>query len=120
MEHLLQGLPGAKTVIDNMLVYGNEDNHESRFRAVLDRIRLSVLKLNKDKCHPKLDTLVMYSAMMGYVQILAKWMPSRTWNPTECSRVSLNPGHDKVPRKVSAWVVQQHSALTEPCRKNPF
>ena len=53
MEHLLEGLPGVKMMMDDILVYGNEYNHESRLRAVLDRIRLSGLKLNQDKCHFK-------------------------------------------------------------------
>ena len=50
MQHLLKSLTGMKTVIDDMPVFGNEHNHESRLRAVLDTIRLSGLKVNKDKC----------------------------------------------------------------------
>ncbi len=45
MERLLEGLTGVKTVMDDILVYGNKGNHEAR------RIRSSGLKLNKDKCH---------------------------------------------------------------------
>lgn len=51
MTELLHGLPGVKAIMDDVLVYGNADNHESRLTQVLDRIRSSGLKLNKRKCH---------------------------------------------------------------------
>ena len=46
MEHLLEGLPGVKTVTDNILAFGDKHNHESRLGTVRDRIRVSDLKLN--------------------------------------------------------------------------
>ena len=57
MVRLLDGLTGVKTVMDDILVYGNEKNHETRLRAVLDRIRPSGLKLNKAKCHFRKSTV---------------------------------------------------------------
>ena len=51
MEQILHGLRGVLLHIDDILVYGSTTaEHDSRLRAVLERIRVSGLTLNKDKC----------------------------------------------------------------------
>ncbi len=59
MVQLLEGLPGVKTVMDDILVYGDENTHDARLAAVLERIRASGIKLNKQKCNFK-STKVEY------------------------------------------------------------
>ena len=61
--------------------------------------------------NPKLDTLVMYSARTEYMQTWQSECHQESGTLTEHSRTSSNPVYDQLPRKVSAWVVHQHSAL---------
>ncbi|XP_021372001.1 uncharacterized protein LOC110462385 [Mizuhopecten yessoensis] len=51
MLELLTGLEGVEAIIDDTLIYGKtQEKHDKRLTKVLDRIRASGLKLNKDKC----------------------------------------------------------------------
>jgi len=48
MEKLLQDLPGIVCLMDDILIYGENDNqHWKRVKAVLDRIKGPVLTLKK-------------------------------------------------------------------------
>ncbi|XP_063048477.1 uncharacterized protein K02A2.6-like [Engraulis encrasicolus] len=52
MTDLLSGHEGVVVVMDDILVYGaDEEEHSRRLNAVLQTIRRSGLKLNKAKCH---------------------------------------------------------------------
>lgn len=47
----LEGLEGVVNIVDDILVWGeDEEQHDRRLRALMDRIRSINLKLNKDKC----------------------------------------------------------------------
>lgn len=47
----LEGLEGVVNVVDDILVWGeDEEQHDRRLRQLLDRIRSINLKLNKEKC----------------------------------------------------------------------
>ena len=51
MTELLGDLPGTEVIMDDILVHGsNMESYDEHLNAVLDRIRKSGLKLNKDKC----------------------------------------------------------------------
>ena len=51
MSQLLGDLPGVETDIDDILVWGtNQEEHDSRLTAVLKRCEEINLTLNKDKC----------------------------------------------------------------------
>ena len=52
MEHVFDGLPGVKVIIDDLLIHEcNTAEHDTRLRAVLQRSRDSNLPLKKSKCH---------------------------------------------------------------------
>lgn len=52
MSKLLRGHEGTVVVIDDMLVYGaNKEDRDTNLSQVLQTIKESGLKLNKDKCH---------------------------------------------------------------------
>lgn len=51
MSQLLGDLQGVETNIDDILVWGtNQEEHDKRLRAVLDRCEQINLTLNQDKC----------------------------------------------------------------------
>ena len=47
---VLQGCEGVAQIKDDVLVFGTEEQHEGRLRAVLERFREAGLTLRKDKC----------------------------------------------------------------------
>ncbi|CAC5421701.1 unnamed protein product [Mytilus coruscus] len=56
LEREIEGLPGVKTVVDDILVYGEGDtieaenqDHDSKLKALLVRCRERNIKINKDK-----------------------------------------------------------------------
>ncbi|CAC5423217.1 unnamed protein product [Mytilus coruscus] len=56
LKREIEGLPGIKTVADNILIYGEGDtieaasqDHDSKLKALLDRCRERNVKINKDK-----------------------------------------------------------------------
>lgn len=52
MSSLLKGLDGTVVVMDDILVFGsNQEEHDHRLDAVLRTIKASGLKLNRAKCH---------------------------------------------------------------------
>ena len=54
MKETLAGLDGCEAIMDDTIVYGKtEQEHDSRLKKVLARVRKSGLKLNKSKCHFK-------------------------------------------------------------------
>ena len=54
MKETLAGLDGCEAIMDDTIVYGKtEQEHDSRLKKVLARVRKSGLKLNKAKCHFK-------------------------------------------------------------------
>ena len=51
MSEILSGLPGTLCLIDDTLVYGsNQEEHDERLKAALDKIKAGGLTLNKEKC----------------------------------------------------------------------
>ena len=48
---LLEGLEGVEVIMDDMLVWGeNNEQHNERLIKLLERLRAIGLQLNKDKC----------------------------------------------------------------------
>jgi hypothetical protein len=51
MKQLLEGLEGVEVIMDDMLVWGeNNEQHNERLIKLLERLRAIGLQLNKDKC----------------------------------------------------------------------
>ncbi|KAL0151936.1 hypothetical protein M9458_052743, partial [Cirrhinus mrigala] len=51
MENIIEGLEGVRAYIDDIIIWGSSlQEHNSRLTKVLQKIRVSGLKLNKDKC----------------------------------------------------------------------
>ena len=51
MSKILSGLPGIVCHIDDILIYGkDQDEHDTRFRAALEAIKNAGLTLNHNKC----------------------------------------------------------------------
>ena len=51
MDKIFAGLPGVFIFVDDIVVAGeDEEQHESRLRKVLERIKENGMKINKDKC----------------------------------------------------------------------
>uniref|UniRef100_A0A5S6QMM6 RNA-directed DNA polymerase n=1 Tax=Trichuris muris TaxID=70415 RepID=A0A5S6QMM6_TRIMR len=52
METLLQGIPGVKPYLDDILITGpNEEEHDKRLEQVLEVLETNGLRLRKEKCH---------------------------------------------------------------------
>ncbi|KAI2646810.1 Transposon Tf2-9 polyprotein [Labeo rohita] len=51
MENIIKGLEGVRAYIDDIIIWGSSlQEHNRRLTKVLQKIRVSGLKLNKDKC----------------------------------------------------------------------
>ena len=50
MKEILRGLKGVAQIKDDVLVYGNGQEHDVRLRNVLERIRHHGLSLRREKC----------------------------------------------------------------------
>ena len=54
MKETLEGLDGCEAIMDDTIVYRKtEEEHDRHLNAILTRIEVSRLKLNKAKCHFK-------------------------------------------------------------------
>ena len=52
MSHILEGIEGVVCQIDDILVFGkDQDQHDTRLMAVLKRVQSAGVTLNKDKCN---------------------------------------------------------------------
>ena len=66
MTDLLQGIPGTKVIIDDILIYGKSiEEHDSRLDGVLDTVQQSGLKLNKAKCEFRKEELGFFGHRVG-------------------------------------------------------
>jgi transposase InsO family protein len=66
MSELLSGHEGCEVIMDDILVYGrNEAEHDARLEAVLETIKSSGLKLNKEKCHFRKKELTYFGHIVG-------------------------------------------------------
>ena len=51
MSKILAGIPGVQCMIDDVLIYGkDQEEHYSRLRLVLQRLKDAGVTLNKNKC----------------------------------------------------------------------
>ena len=50
MSQMLSGLPGTVCMMDDVLVFGDKQEHDERLRIVLKRIQDSGMTLNPEKC----------------------------------------------------------------------
>ena len=50
MDRVLEGLEGVEVIMDDVIVAGNEANHDERLSAFLQRASSNGLRLNRDKC----------------------------------------------------------------------
>jgi hypothetical protein len=60
-DQTVEGLPGVRSIIDDILIYGEGDteeeaiaDHDVKFRALMERCKERNLKLNKDKLSLKM------------------------------------------------------------------
>lgn len=59
MSQILSGLDGVVILMDDVLVFGrNQDEHNARLEAVLQRIKAAGATLNREKSNPNLSSLV--------------------------------------------------------------
>lgn len=66
MSNLLKGLEGTVVVMDDILVYGaDQEEHDQCLDAVLRTIRASGLKLNRSKCHFRKTELQFFGHIIG-------------------------------------------------------
>ena len=57
MNEILQGLQGVVCLVDDILVFGNnQEEHNAHLRAALQRIKEAGLTLSEDKCEYTLST----------------------------------------------------------------
>ena len=66
MTDLLQGKPGTKVIMDDILVYGKSvEEHDSNLEEVLNTVQSSGLKLNKSKCEFRKEKLGYFGHRVG-------------------------------------------------------
>ena len=66
MTDLLQGIPGTKVIMDDILIYGKSiEEHDSHLDGVLDTVQRSGLKLNKARCELRKEELGFFGHRVG-------------------------------------------------------
>ena len=61
IQNLLSGIPGAKNISDDIIVYGRtQEEHDTALQAVFQRLLESNLTLNKDKCEYNKSSIDFY------------------------------------------------------------
>lgn len=66
MTKLLEGHEGCVVVMDDVLVYGrDQETHDRNLEAILQTIQESGLKLNKEKCHFSKKELVFFGHIIS-------------------------------------------------------
>lgn len=66
MSSLLKDLAGTVVVMDDILVYGKDmKDHDQNLQAVMQTIRASGLKLNKDKCQFRKTEINYFGHIIG-------------------------------------------------------
>ncbi len=63
---IFEHLPGVETMMDDIIVWGsNRQEHDARLRQVLELIRQSNLKLNKEKCEFAVKSLTFVGDVLS-------------------------------------------------------
>ena len=58
VSQMCAGIDGVQVFIDDIIIWGrNKDQHDQRVKIVLDRIRKSGLKLNRNKCQFQVQSI---------------------------------------------------------------
>jgi len=66
MEELLQDEDGCIVIMDDILIYGrDQEEHDRRLNSVLKKINASGLKLNKGKCKFRKSELPYFGHIVG-------------------------------------------------------
>ena len=74
MNEALLGLDG---VMDDILVYGrDQEEHNSRLMAVLERLKQARVTLNKDKCCFSVDRVTFLGHVVDHAGVQRKWRQS--------------------------------------------
>ena len=70
-DQTVEGLPGVRSIIDDILIYGEGDteeeaisDHDVKFRALMERCKERNLKLNKDKLSLKMKEVKFIGHLM--------------------------------------------------------
>ena len=70
MQEVLLGLDGVICMMDDILVYGREqEEHDSRLMAVLKRLKQEGITLNKDKCSFSADRVTFLGHIIDQVGV---------------------------------------------------
>ncbi|KAK2725108.1 hypothetical protein QYM36_001533 [Artemia franciscana] len=66
MEEAFEGLEGVAIIIDDILVYGaNQEEHDERLQAIMERALEKGVKFNKDKCSFSASSLCYFGHVIG-------------------------------------------------------
>ncbi len=66
MLDVLQGEDGSEAIMDDILVWGkSEEEHDARLKRVLERIMVSGLKLNREKCEIRKPSLTYFGHLIS-------------------------------------------------------
>ncbi|KAK2713670.1 hypothetical protein QYM36_009519 [Artemia franciscana] len=66
MEEAFEGLEGVAIIIDDILLYGsNQEEHDRRLKAVTERALKKGMKFNKDKCSFSASSICYFGHIVG-------------------------------------------------------
>ena len=70
IRELLTGLPGCKSISDDIIVFGKgQEEHNKNLRDVLQRLKENNLRLNKDKCEFSKTEIKFYGHIFSAVGV---------------------------------------------------
>ncbi|KAK2712799.1 hypothetical protein QYM36_011480 [Artemia franciscana] len=66
MEEAFEGLEGLAITIDDILVYGaNQEEHDERLQATMGRVKEKGVKFSKDKCSFSASSVCYFGHVIG-------------------------------------------------------
>ena len=66
VQQVLSGLEDAKSIADDIIVFGTDETHDQRLNAVLQRLQDKGLTLNKDKCELRVSKTTFIGHQMEF------------------------------------------------------
>ena len=64
MNRILEGLEGVLCHMDDVLIYGSQEEHDNRLQAVMIRLKSAGVTLNSEKCEFEQDQVKFLGHLM--------------------------------------------------------
>lgn len=111
VKQLFKGIEGVETYIDDILIWGEtKEQHDHRLRQVLERARVKIFRLNKEKCNVGLEEIKYLSHILSKDGLKPDQNRGcqKNGHPRMQEGCGMIPRYGHFPRKVHSKFVTTH------------